>query len=156
MSRNKKSSWQNHATPTLRHHSQPMFKASKLPCNYLHCLIPQKLGVLQRFFYLFQFEKKETTLLCPFFFCSKATRFFFRFFWLPPGSEIQHRLQGGESQSVIFWVWPLTRCQWPQDHCIFSRGVLYINLHLPLFLGRAHTQLIFQTKKSLNKNLSLG
>ena len=171
MSRNKKSSWQNHATPTLRHHSQPMFKASKLPCICI-AWSPKSWVSFKDFSIFCSLKKKETTLLYPFFLL-QGDSLFFRVFWLPPGSERQQNLQANESdcecfmglcdrfggenhKSLIFWVWPLTGCQWSQDHYICSRGFLCKPSFTTVVEGGAHTQLIFQTQKSLNKNLSLG
>ena len=136
---------------------------------YLHCLIPQKLGVLQRYFYLLQFEKERNHFALPFFFCSKATRFFFGFFWLPPGSERQQNLQANESdcecfmglcdrfgeenhKSLVFLGVAPHRMPVTPGSLHFSRGFLYKpSFTTPMLLGGTHTQLIFQTKKSFNK-----
>lgn len=146
------------------------------PQNYhvFALLDPPKIGCPSTIFYLLQFEKERNHFALPFFFCSKATRFFFGFFlasarvWNSTEYSSQRiwlwifnmglcdRFGGENHKSLVFWVWPLTGCQWPQDHCICSRGFLYKPSFTTVTEGGAHTQLIFQTKKSLNKNLSLG
>lgn len=140
------------------------------PQNYhvFALLDPPKVGCPSRIFLSFAVWKRKKPLCFTLFFCSKATRFFFGFFWLPPGSERQQNLQANESdcecfmglcdrfggenhKSLIFWVWPLTGCQWSQDHYIFTRGFLCKPSFTTVTEGGAHTQLIFQTKKSFNK-----
>ena len=134
---------------------------------YLHWFDPPKNGYPSKIFDLFQFEKKETTLLFVLVFLHKGDwRLFFRvFLGFPPGSEIQQNIQANESdcecfmglcdrfggenhKSLIFWVWPLTGCQWSQDYCIISRDS-YINLHLPLLLREGPTPNLSFKQKSL-------
>lgn len=141
---------------------------------YLHCLIPQKLGVLQRYFYLLQFEKERNHFALPFFFCSKATRFFFGFFWLPPGSEIQQNIQanasdcecfmglcdrwgGGKSQATsLFGCGPSQDVSDPRI-ITFVVGDFYINLHLPLhcYWGRDPHPTYLSNKKVFEQKICL-
>lgn len=166
MSRNKTSSWQNHATPTLRHHSQPMFKASKLPCICI-AWSPKSWVSFKDFFYLLQFEKERNHFALPFFSAPRRLAFFSGFFGFRPGLKGNRIFKptnltvsaswgsvtasGGENhKSLIFWVWPLTGCQWSQDHYICSRGFLYKpSFTTPLLLREGPTPNLSFKQKSL-------
>ena len=148
---------------------QPSNSGLKPQIYHVFALVwsPQKWVSFEDFWSFPVWKKKKPLCCSSLFFCTKATDdFFFRvFLGFPPGSEIRQNIQANESdcecfmglcdrfggenhKSLIFWVWPLTGCQWSQDYCIISRDS-YINLHLPLLLREGPTPNLSFKQKSL-------